>query len=147
MDPVEVLGIGHAIHLRAADIFGATAIDHEAEVGEIAAEVVVTGQASRATATSNAWSQDHSLADVNVVNIVADLDDLTGHVAAGNMGERDRIVGKTVTDPQVQVVQSASVHPDEYFVSVDVRFVHFGVVQNAGVPMLVKNDRFHLRPP
>ena len=147
MNPVEVLGIGHAIHLGAADIFGATAIDHETEVGEIATEVVVAGQTSGATPTSNTWSQDHFLADVNVVNIVANLDDFTGYVAAGNMRKRDRIVGKAMTDPEVEMVESARAHADEYFVWVNVRLVDFGVVQDAGVTMFVKDNGFHLRPP
>ena len=43
MGPIEVFGIGKTIDFRAADEFGATTINHVAEVGKVAATVFIAG--------------------------------------------------------------------------------------------------------
>jgi hypothetical protein len=87
------------------------------------------------------------LADVDVVNVVADLDDLAGHVATGNVRQRNGVVRKAVANPQVEMIEGASADADEDFMGMDVRFVHIGVMQHTRVPMFVKEDGFHPRAP
>jgi hypothetical protein len=147
MDPVEILGVRHAVDFRAANVFGASAINHKAEVGVIAAEVVMSRQTSGAMTTGNARSENDFLADVDVVDIVADLDDLPGDITAGNMRKRNRVIGQAVADPKVEMIESAGVDADQNFVRMNVRLVHFRVVQDTWITMLVKDDRFHGRPP
>jgi hypothetical protein len=45
------------------------------------------------------------------------------------------------------MVQSAGVNAHEDFVGPDKGFVYIGVVEDAGVTMLVKHNRFHKKPP
>lgn len=147
MNPIETFGIGHAVHFGTAHEFRATTVNHKSQVGEIAAEIVLSSETSRATATGDAGSEHHLLADVDVANVVANLDDFTGYVAARDVRKRNGIVRKAVANPQIEVIEGTGAHADENFVRMDLGFVHIGVVQHAGIAVLVKDDGFHETPP
>jgi hypothetical protein len=104
VDPIEIFGIGHAIYFGAADVLRTAAIDHVAQIGEIAAAIVVSGDAGGATPTADARGEDDFLANVNGVNFGADLVYLTGNIAAGNVWKRDGNTGEAAPDPEVQVI-------------------------------------------
>jgi len=84
--PIEIFGIRHAIDFRTAHKFGAAPINHTAEIGEVAAAVVVTAKAGGTFAAADAGSENDFLADVHSADLGADFGDFAGDVAAGNVG-------------------------------------------------------------
>jgi hypothetical protein len=81
------------------------------------------------------------------VDVVADLDDFAGNIAAGNVGKRNGNAGQTVAHPEIEMIEGAGANADEDFVGVEVRFGNIGVMEHTGVAMLVKDNRFHKDPP
>jgi hypothetical protein len=147
VDPIEIFGIGHAIDFRAAHVLGTAAIDHIAEVGEVAAAVVVAGETSGTLAAGHARSKDDFLANMDGVNLGANFGDLAGDVAAGNVRKRNRNTGQAAPDPEVKVVERTSMDVDQDFVGAEMRLIDIGVAKNAGITMLMENDGFHVGPP
>jgi hypothetical protein len=147
VDPIEIFGIGHAVDIGAADVFGTAAIDHVAEVGEVAATVVVAGETSGTLAAGHAGSKDNFLANMKGVNLGANFGDLAGDVAAGNVWKGNGNTRQAAPDPEVEVVESTGVDANQDFVGAQMRLIHIGVAKNARITMLVEDDGFHERPP
>jgi hypothetical protein len=145
--PIESSWIRHAVHFGTANIFGATTVDHVAKIGEVAAKVVVTGKASRTLSASDSGCQDHLLTDVNGGDFVAELGDFPCDIAAGYMRKRYGDARDAATNPQVKMVQRASVDADEDFAWVEMRFGNVGIVKNTWIAVLMKDNSFHGRPP
>jgi len=93
VNPIEVFGIRHAVDFGTTDVFGTAAINHEAEVGEVAAEIIVAGKTGGAAATGDARGENDFVADVDAVDFTADLDDFSGDVTAGDVRKRDGNAG------------------------------------------------------
>jgi len=147
MGPIEVFGVGHAIDFRAADEFGAATINHVAEIGEVAAAVVVAAKAGGTFAAGNAGSENDFLADVDSADFGADFGDFAGDVAAGNVGEWNLEAGKAAAHPEVEMVEGAGVNADEDFVATKLRLGDIGVLENGRVAVMTEDDGFHERPP
>ena len=147
MGPIQILGIGHAIHFRAADIFGATAVNHIAEIGEIAAAVVIAGETRGTFPACDTRSKDNFLANVNGADFGSDFGDFSGNIAAGNMRQRNGNTGESAADPEVKMIEGTSVHADEHFVMAEMGFGNVGVMKNGRITVLMKDDGFHERPP
>ena len=145
--PLQILRIGHAVHLRASNVLGAATIQHVAEVGEVAAAVVVAGNASGTFAAGDARSKDNFFADEHGGYFRPDLDDFAGDVAAGNVRQRNGNAGKAAAHPEVQMIEGAGVDAHQDFVIPGVGFGHFGVMKNSGVAVAVEDNRFHEQPP
>jgi hypothetical protein len=79
--------------------------------------------------------------------IGTDFCNLASHVTAGNVRKRNVDTRQTVTNPQVEVIQSAGMNADQDFIVTEVWLRNLRVVQHAGVAMLMKNDSLHERPP
>jgi hypothetical protein len=76
-------------------------------------------------------------------DFAADFGDFSGDVATRNVGKRDGDVGQAATDPEVEVIQGAGAHADEYLVGAGPRVRRVGELQNPGPAVLVEEDRFH----
>ena len=61
------------------------AVDEVTKIGEVAAAVILAGDAGRAFAAGHAWGEDHFLANAHGSDIRSDLGDFTGNVTAGNV--------------------------------------------------------------
>jgi len=143
VDPIQIFGIGHAIDVGAADVFGAATVNHVAEVGVVAAKVIVAGKAGRTFAAGDAGSKQNFLADVDGVDFRADFGHFAGDVAAGNVRKWDGNAGEAATDPEVEMVEGAGMDADEDVVVAELGFVDVGVMENAGITVLVEENGFH----
>ena len=81
----KILGIGHAVYFRAANKFGAAAIDHVAQVCELTAAIVVAGKACSTFAARHAGSEHYFLANFNRRYIGTNLRDFSRYIASGNV--------------------------------------------------------------
>src|SRR5271166_3642466 len=79
--------------------------------------------------------------------IRTDFCNLASHVTAGNVRKGNVDTRQTVTNPQVEVIQSAGMNADQDFIVTEMWLRNLRVVQHAGVAMLMKNDSLHERPP
>jgi len=145
--PIEVSRIGHAIDFGAANIFGAATINHVAEIREIAAKIVVAGEAGGTPAAGNAGSENNFLADVDRGDFRADLGDFASDVAARNVGQGNLEAGKAAAHPEVEMIECAGANADEDFVATELRFGNIGKAENGWVTMMMEEDGFHERPP
>jgi hypothetical protein len=102
--PVEIFRIRETVDLGHTNIFGATAVDHVTEVGEIAAAVILTSDAGGTLAASNPRSENDSLADMNGGDFCTDLGDFAGNIAAGYVRERDSNARKAAANPEVEMI-------------------------------------------
>src|SRR5216683_470720 len=139
----QIFRVRQAIYFRGAHEFSTAAVNHVPKIGGLPAVVVQAGYASAAFAAANQRSEDDLLADASRGYIRADLSDLAGDVAAGNVRQRNRHVGQTAPDPQVEVIQRTGFNAHEHLVRADggVRCVR--VPQDVRPAVLVKNDCFH----
>ena len=144
--PIENSWVRHAVHFGTANIFGATTVDHVAEIGEVTAKVVVTRNTSGTFSASDPGRQDHLLTDVNGGDFVAELGHFSRDITAGYMGKRYGDARDAAANPQVKMVQRASMDADEDFARVEMRFGNIGIVKNAWIAVLMKDDSFHGRP-
>jgi hypothetical protein len=142
----EIYGIRQAIHLRGADEFGAAAVNHVAEISELAAAVVEAGNAGGAFATTDTGSEDNFLADADGGDFGADLRDFAGDVAAGNVRERKRNTGQTAANPEVEMIERARFDADEDFVGLDGGLRNVDKFENFRRTVLFENDGFHQAP-
>ncbi len=140
----KIFGTGKAVDFGDADKFGAAAVNHIAKIGELAAAIVLAGNARRAFAAGHAGSQNHFLADANSGNFGADFGDFSGHVAARNVREGNGNVGQAAAHPEVEMIQRASAHAHEHFRRAGLRVRHVGELQNFGPAVLVEEDGFHV---
>jgi hypothetical protein len=145
--PIEILRIREAVDLRHANVFGAPAIDHVAEVGEVAAAVILAGEAGGTFATSDAGCENDLLADVNGGDFRADLGDFAGHVATGNVRKRDGYTGKAAANPEVEMIEGASAHANQDFIVAESRFGDVGVMKDRRITVFIDDDGFHGQPP
>jgi len=111
----QVFRIRHAIYFWSVDKFGAASVNQVAEIGELAAAVVLAGDASRAFPTSPPRGENDLLTDAHGGDIRADLGDFAGDIAAWDVRKRNRDIGVAAAYPEVKVVQRASSHADEDF--------------------------------
>jgi hypothetical protein len=141
----QIFRIRQAIYFRDTNELGAAAIDQVAEVGELAAAVVEPRNAGQALATGHSRSENYFLTNADAGDFWADLCDLAGDVAAGNMRKGYRYIRQALADPQVKVVQRAGMNAHEHFVVANRRFWDGGVLQNLGPTVLLEDDGFHSR--
>src|SRR5579863_855545 len=107
------------VYFRGAHEFCAAAIDHVAQVRELAASIVLAGEASGALTAGNAGRKDDFLADTHGRDVSANLSNLAGDVAAGNVRERKRNARDAAAHPEVEMIQRAGLHAHKNFVCVD----------------------------
>src|SRR6266571_3348611 len=115
----QIFRVRQAIHFRGADEFSATAVNHVAKIGGLPAVVVQTSYASRAFAAANQRREHDLLADASRGYIRSYFRDFAGHVAAGNVRQRDRHVWQAAAHPKIQVIQRTGLNADEDFVWAD----------------------------
>jgi len=147
MGPIQVFGIGHAIDVRATDIFGAAAIHHVAEVGIVAAAVFIAGKASGTFAASDAGRENHFLADVDGTDFRSDFGDFAGDVAARDVRKGGLETGEAAAHPEVKMIESAGVDTNEDFTTAELRLGDIGVMKNGRVTVFLEDDGFHEEPP
>jgi hypothetical protein len=138
---------GQAVDLRAADIFCAPAVHHETQNRGIVAVIVFAREAGGALAAGDDRGEHDLLTYMHGTHSGANLGHFPGDIAAGDMRERNLIAGHTAPDPQIEVVEGARAHVNEDFIVSEMRFVYVGVMQNAGVTVLMEKNGFHDRPP
>src|SRR5260370_16918475 len=86
----EILGIRQAIYLGRTNEFSAAAVDHVAQVGELAAVIVLAGNASRAFSAGYAGRENDFLADAYSSYLGPPLGDFSRHIAARTVRKRTR---------------------------------------------------------
>jgi hypothetical protein len=143
----QVFRIRHAIYFWSADKFGTASVDQVAEIGELAAAVVLAGDAGGAFATSHAGGKNDPLTDAHGGYIRADLGDFAGDVATWDVRERNRDIGVAAADPEVKVIQSASFHADEDFVRADSGLGSIRVFQDLRSTVLMEEHCLHWKRP
>jgi hypothetical protein len=141
--PIQIFWIGATVDFGAADVFGATSIDHVAEIGVIAAEIVVAGEARGTFAAGHSGSKNDFLADVDGVHFGADFGDFTGDIASRDVRERNGNTRQAPADPEVEVVQGAGADTNEDVIGAEMRFNDVGVMEDARFAVLVEDDGFH----
>ena len=107
------------------------------------AAVVQAGYASGAFAAANQRREHDLLADASRGYIRADLSDLARNVASGNVRQRNRHVGQTAPDPQVEVIQRTGLNAHEHLVRPDGGIRCVRVLQDVRPAVLMKNNCFH----
>src|SRR5260370_39315452 len=85
----EILGIRQAIYLGRTNEFSAAAVDHVAQVGELAAVIVLAGKASRAFSAGYAGRENDFLAGADNSYLGANMGELSGNIADRNVRRRD----------------------------------------------------------
>jgi hypothetical protein len=145
--PVEIFRIRETVDLGHTNIFGATAVDHITEVGEIAAVVILTSDAGGTFAAGNARSENDFLADMNGGDFCADLGDFAGNIAAGNVGERDSNTGEAAANPEVEMIEGARTDANQGFIVAERRFGDISIAENGRVTVFMDDDGFHEQPP
>jgi hypothetical protein len=145
--PIEIFGIRETVDFGRANVFGATAIDHVTKVGEVAAAIILAGDAGGTFAAGDAGRENDFLADVNGGDFRADLGDFAGNIAARNVRERDGNAGKATANPEVEMIKGAGADADEDFIVAENRFGDVGIAEDGRVTVFVNNDGFHGQPP
>src|SRR5258708_13072518 len=85
----EIFGIGQAIDFGRANKFGAAAVDHVAEIRELAAAIVEAGDAGWAFAAGDSGGEDNLLPDAHGGDFLADVGDFSGPLPSGNVAKPD----------------------------------------------------------
>jgi hypothetical protein len=145
--PVEILRIRETVDLGHTNIFGATAVDHVTEIGEIATVVILTSDAGGTFAAGNARSENDFLPDMNGRDFWADLGDFAGDIAAGNVGERDSNTGEAAANPEVEMIEGAGADANQDFIVAKGRFGDISIAKNRRVTVFMDDDGFHEQPP
>jgi len=114
----EIFGIGQAIYFGRANKFCAASVDHIAQVGELAAVIIVAGDASRAFVAGDAGRENDFLADADVVT----------SRRFGRFRRPRRCLGCAEVElerpdagahPKVEMIEGAGFHADKDFVRTD----------------------------
>src|SRR5712664_1775621 len=139
----QVFRIRHAIYLRNAHEFRATAVDQVAKIGKVAAAIVLPGEACRAFPARNARRKHHFLPDSHGRDIRATLCDFARDVTSRNVRQRNWHAMDAETNPEIETIQRAGLHPYEHFVRAYDRVGDVGVLENLWPAVLMKDDCFH----
>jgi hypothetical protein len=143
----EIFRVREAIHFRCADEFGAAAVDHITEVGELAAAIVEAGKTRGAFAAGDAGGENHSLADAYGGDLCADLGNFACDVAAWYMWERNRNAWDALAYPEIETIESASADTHENFIGAHSRVGSVDIFQDFGAAVLLELDGLHFWPP
>lgn len=143
----KIFRMRKAVHVRAAYEFRATAVNQVAEIGKLRAIVVKSGEALCAFAAGDARSQQNFLASSDSGDARAGFFDDTSDVAPGNVREWNRESGDALANPEVEMVEGASVHANEDFAETRFGFGRVFVLQDIRLTVFFKNHRFHGRLP
>jgi hypothetical protein len=142
----KIFGIREAIHFWNADEFGAAAVNHVTEIGELAAAVVEAGDAGGTFAAADTGSEEDFLANADGGDFGADLRDFAGDVAARNVREGERNAWQTLADPEVEMIERAGFDAHKNFVGLDCRLRNIDEFENVRRTVLLENDGFHPAP-
>ena len=119
--PAEVLRLGHDVEGGHLGVLGVGAVERaglEAPYLELTAEEDLAAGAGLAGAAANAAEDDDLVADLDVGDLAADLDDLARRVAARDVRHDDRHAGQAAARPDVVVVAAGGPHLDQHLVRV-----------------------------
>src|SRR2546427_9057696 len=103
------------------DEFRISPVDLRAEDLKRDTQIITTRAAPFALPTTQAGRDIDSVAHRKGCHLRADLLHYAGHIAAGNVGQGERITWNALHDPDVQENQGASLTPDQHLVLLDVR--------------------------
>src|SRR5882724_7243787 len=141
----QVFRIRHAVYFRNAHEFRATAVNHVAKIGEIAATIVLPGDACGTFAARDAGREHHFLPNAHGCDIRANLRDFARNVASRNVRQRNRHPVDPEANPEIEMIQRAGLHPYEHFVRAYDWLGDVRVFQNLWPAVLMKDDCFHVR--
>ena len=89
--------------------------------------------------------EQYALPDLQVSDVLADLRDFAGHVAAIDMRQLD--AGQAFADPQVEMIQCAGAYPYQHLIFPQLRLGHIFVLEHFRPAKFVKAHSFHLSSP
>ena len=138
---VEHVGNGDDVDARNRDQLAVAAVHAVAQHVELRAEIVPPGVALLAMIAENHRRQQHARALVEVGNVFAVLDDLSGNIAAKNM--RQLHARQALAHKQVKMVQRAGAHADQHMVFAQNGIGNVFVLQDFGTAKLMNADGFH----
>src|SRR5216684_6637224 len=101
----QVFRIRHAVYLRNAYEFRATAVDHVAKIGEIAAAIVLPGEARWAFPTRNARRKHHFLPYAHGRDIRTNLRDFARNITSRNVRQWNWHAMDAETYPEIEMIQ------------------------------------------
>jgi len=133
------------VHLRDRHQFTVAAVRQIAKHGELPAHVLPARRALGAMIAEVHGRQQHSLSRLASRHVFADLNNLAGNVAAENM--RQRRLGCTLPDPEIEMVHRASLHLHQHLVLAQNWIRNVFVLQYFWPPVLMNANRFHDRAP
>ena len=87
------------------------------------------------------------MADAHGGDIRANLRDFAGDVATGNVRQWNGHIGKAAPDPEVEMIQRASLDAHEHFVVANDRVWRVLVFEDVRCTMLMKSDGFQSDAP
>jgi hypothetical protein len=86
-------------------------------------------------------SKQYPLAGLETGDVLANLDDFTGYVAAQNVRKRD--FRSSFADPQIKMIHGASAYSHQHLVLPQLRLGDVLVPQNLGPASFVNANSFH----
>src|SRR5207247_11063284 len=98
------------------DEFRTSPVDLRAEDLKRDTQIITTRAAPFALPTTQAGRDIDSVAHRKGCHLCADLLHYAGYIAAGNVGQRERIAWNALPDPNVQVIQGAGLDPEQHLV-------------------------------
>src|SRR5438552_5569704 len=130
--------VGNGNHAGAwhGDKLAISAIDGITQHAELAAQILLAMHAFRAMSAEGHWGEQYALPDLQVSDVFADLRGFAGHVAAIDMRQLD--AGQAFADPQVEMIQSTSAHPNQHLILPQLRLGHIFVLEHFRPAKFVK---------
>src|SRR6266850_121799 len=139
----QVFRIRHAIYFGDAHKFRATAVNQVAKISEVAAAIVLPGEARWTFAASNARREHHFLPYAHGCDIRANLRDFARNIASRNVRQRNRHAMDAETNPEIEMIQRAGFHPNKDLAGANDWVRHVFVFQYFRPAVLMKNNRLH----
>jgi hypothetical protein len=137
----ESLGNRDDVCRRYGDQFTVASGDPISEDGKFRAQILAARDTLLAVIAEVHRGEQNALGGEESGDVFSDFHDLAGDVAAGDVWQLDP--REPLADPQVEMVQGASLDANEDLVLARFRIWNFFVVQNFGTTKFVNDGGFH----
>src|SRR4030095_12321046 len=139
----QTFWIRKAIDFGAADEFGEATVNSVAEMCEVRAAVVVTGEAGGTFAAGDAWSEQDFLAGVDGRDARTHFGDAPSDVAARNVRQWNRHAGQSAAHPEIEMVQCTGAYANQHLAGSQFRFGCVRVAQHLGSAVMIEGNGLH----
>ena len=141
---VDVFVVLPDVRVRHGHVFGKTAVGIDAVAQRVRTFVSTPGETIAATTADEMAFDTDDVADLEIIDVRAEFDDLTDEFVAENCGDFDSRLSPRVPIPDVNVrpAYSRAFHADQHVVDADRRFRH--VLKPQSFLSLAFYYRFHI---